>query len=57
MENGSRYSRIDQVKFEGCLPQILLDPFLNTLIQIRLYTGEVFIRMGFLSFEKNVLSY
>ena len=41
---GSRYSRMDQVKFmedlgrpyyfkffKGCLPQILLGPFLNTL--------------------------
>ena len=28
-------SRIDQVKFfKGCLPQILLDPFLNTLTQL-----------------------
>ena len=33
--NGSRYSRMDQVKiFKGCLPQILLGPFLNTLTQI-----------------------
>ena len=30
--HGSRYSRMDQVKFfKGCLPQILLGPFLNTL--------------------------
>ena len=29
---GSRYSKIDQVKiFKGCLPQILLRAFLNTL--------------------------
>ena len=27
---GTKYSRMDQVKFsKGCLPQILLDPFLN----------------------------
>ena len=45
--NGPRYSRRDQVKFvegslrpchfkifKSCLPQILLDPFLNTLTQI-----------------------
>ena len=45
---GSGYSRMDQVKsvedslyrryhfkfFKGCLPQILLAPFLNTLTQI-----------------------
>ena len=29
---GTKYSRMDQVKFsKGCLPQILLEPFLNTL--------------------------
>ena len=29
---GATYSRIDQVKlFKGCLPQILVGPFLNTL--------------------------
>ena len=28
----TKYSRMDQVKFfKGCLPQILLGPFLNTL--------------------------
>ena len=33
--NGTKYSRMDQVKsFKGCLPQILLGPFLNTLTQI-----------------------
>ena len=48
--NGTKYSRIDYVKFvedslcsgrpyhfkffNGCLPQILLGPFLNTLSQI-----------------------
>ena len=40
---GSRYLRIDQVKFvegrpyhfKGCLPQILLGPFLNTLTHLR----------------------
>ena len=32
MSFGSRYSRMDQVRFfKGWLPQILLDPFLNTL--------------------------
>ena len=31
----SKYSRIDQVKFfKGCLPQILLGPFLKTLSQL-----------------------
>ena len=35
--NGSRYSRMDQVKFfKGCLPQILLGPFLNTSTQIKI---------------------
>ena len=30
---GTKYSRMDQVKFsKGCLPQILLGPFLNTWI-------------------------
>ena len=29
---GTKYSRMDQVKFfKGCLPQVLLGPFLNTL--------------------------
>ena len=33
----SRYSRVDQVKFfKGCLPQIFLDPLLNTLTHIRI---------------------
>ena len=33
--HGSRYSRMNQVKyFKGCIPQILLAPFLNTLIHI-----------------------
>ena len=33
--NEAKYSRKDQVKFfKGCLPQILLGPFLNTLHQI-----------------------
>ena len=33
--NGTKYSRMDQGKvFKGCLPQILLGPFLNTLSQI-----------------------
>ena len=32
---GTKYSRMDQGKFfKGCLPQILLGPFLNTLSQI-----------------------
>ena len=35
LKNGSRYSRIVQVKyFKGCLPQILLGSFLNTLTQM-----------------------
>ena len=34
---GTKYSRIDQVKFfKGCLPQFLLGPFLNTLSRIKL---------------------
>ena len=29
---GTKYSRMDQVKFlKGCLPQVLLGPFLDTL--------------------------
>ena len=47
--NGTKYSRMDQVKFvyssrsypfkffKGCLRQILLGPFLNTLPQIYFY--------------------
>ena len=32
MDYGTKYSRMDQVKFfKGCFPQILLGPFLNTL--------------------------
>ena len=32
---GSRYSRMDQVKFfKGCLPQILLAPFFNILFYL-----------------------
>ena len=42
LKNEAKYSRFDQVKFvedslevvKGCLPQILLDPFLNTLPQV-----------------------
>ena len=35
--NGSRYSRMGQVKFfKGCLPQILLGQFSNTLTQMML---------------------
>ena len=40
--NGTKYSRMEQVNFvedkcfKGCLPQILLDPFLNTLTQMKL---------------------
>ena len=42
--HGSRHSRIDQVKlFKGCLPQILLDPFLNTLSRMFLYFFIVFL--------------
>ena len=41
---GTKYSRMDQIKFvegtlykffKGCLPQILLGPFLNTLSHIK----------------------
>ena len=32
---------MDQLKiFKGCLPQILLGPFLNTLFHIRYYSGN-----------------
>ena len=32
LSSRTKYSRMDQVKFfKGCLPQILLGPFLNTL--------------------------
>ena len=32
---GTKYSRMDQVKFfKGCLPQILLGPFLNALTHL-----------------------
>ena len=35
---GTKYSRMDQVNsFKGCLPQILLGPFLNILIYIYIY--------------------
>ena len=35
--NGTKYSRVDEVKFfKGCLPQILLGPFLNTLSHLNL---------------------
>ena len=35
--NGPKYSRMEQLKFfKGCLPQIWLGPFLNTLTQIYL---------------------
>ena len=49
--NETKYSRMDKVKadhslkrpytfkvFKGCLPQILLGPFLNTLSQITFYS-------------------
>ena len=33
--SGTKYSRMDQVNFfKGCLPQILLGTFFNTLSQI-----------------------
>ena len=33
--NGTKYSRMDQVKFfKSCLLQILIGPFLNTLSQM-----------------------
>ena len=36
------YSRMDQVKlFKGCLPQILIGPFLNTLTHIFREVNEV----------------
>ena len=31
---GTKYSRMDQVIFKGCIPQILLGPFLNTLSHV-----------------------
>ena len=34
---GSKYSRMDQVKFfKDCLPHILLGPFLNTFTHIKI---------------------
>ena len=34
--NGAKHSRMDQVRFfKGCLPQIFLGPFLNTLSQMK----------------------
>ena len=37
----SRYSRMGQVKFlKGCLPQILLSPFINTLAHIPQFQAE-----------------
>ena len=41
--NGLRYSRMDRVKFfNGCLPQIFLGPFLNTLTQTSGSNAEPF---------------
>ena len=38
---GTKYSRIDQVKFfKGCLPQFVLEPFLNTLSHV--FTQQAF---------------
>ena len=51
---GIKHSRIDQVKFfEGCLPQILLGPFLNTLFRIcfRSRIKESFIRQPLANFD------
>ena len=40
---GTRYSRIDQVKFfKGCLPQMLLGPFLDILFHL-LHNSENYI--------------
>ena len=40
ISNGSRYSRMDQVRFfKDCLPHILLGPFLNALTQITLWVN------------------
>ena len=34
--NGTKHLRMDQVRFsKGCLPQIFLGPFLNTLSQMK----------------------
>ena len=39
--NGTKYSRMDQVKFfKGCFPQFLLGPFLNTWFQMALVFGD-----------------
>ena len=48
--NGTKYSRVDQVKFfKGCLRQILLGPLLNTLSQISfeaIFAIKASIRIG-----------
>ena len=42
---GSRYLRMDQVTFfKGCLPQILLGPFLNTLAHMSISLTEYYCR-------------
>ena len=38
--NGIKYSRMDQVKFVKCLPQISLGSFFNTLSQTWPYLGH-----------------
>ena len=37
---GSWYSRMAQVNFKGCVPQILLGSFLNTLTQVKMSSSS-----------------
>ena len=40
---GTKYSRMDQVNFfKGCLSQILLGPFMNTLFHITMQLAMFF---------------
>ena len=42
---GTKYSRMDQVKFfKGCLPQILLGPFLNALSHVSIAASSFIVK-------------
>ena len=55
---GIKCSRMDQLKsFKGCLPQILLGPFLNTLSYLRCGTNYINIYHLWLSEKQIVMDY
>ena len=46
----TKYSKMDQVKyFKGCLPQILLGPFLNTLSHLFRKSVTIFLELIYIA--------